>query len=216
MKLSRTIFCLLLICLLFAATGCTPGEDVPVSAGEVNIFPVSGEVLSQAQEAALSTSCRARLYFITQKGDMLSTEMKLISFGEKEKRTQYLATSLVKALIAGPSNTRLAATMPDGTTLNSVKLADGEAVVDFGGDFLSGIRNDPARSRLILASVVNTLTEFKDIDSVTILYNGKDISGIEGLETNNLVRDISVVTDIENAAADMDYTENVFLEIELE
>lgn len=216
MKLSRTIFCLLLICLLFGTAGCTSGEDAPVSAGDSSIFPVSGEVLSQAQEAALSTSCRARLYFITQKGDMLSAEMKLISFGEKEKRTQYLATSLVKALIAGPSNTRLVATIPEGTTLNSLKLSDGEAIVDFGGDFLSGIKNDTARGRLILAAVVNTLTEFKDIDCVTILYNGKDISGIGGLDTNNLSRNTDVVTDIENAAADIDYTENVFLEIELE
>lgn len=216
MKLFRIFFCLFLICAIGLSIGCSLEKDIVTSAGEDTIFPVSGEVLSDAQAAALSSSCRARLYFITQKGDMLSSEMKLISFGEKEKRAQYLATALVKALIAGPSNTRLATTLPAGTTLNSVKLSGNVAVVDFGGEFGAIQGYDKSKSNLIIMSIVNTLTEFKDIDKVTVLFNGQDISNNLGFETCNIPRDLSVVTDIDNAAAEVEYTENVFLEIELE
>ncbi|MBQ5761351.1 MAG: GerMN domain-containing protein [Clostridia bacterium] len=216
MKLFRILLCLLLVCVAGAGIGCRMDRDVTVSAGDDTIFPVSGEILSEAQSAALSTSCRVRLYFITQRGDMISPEMKLISFGEKEKRTQYLATTLVKALITGPSNTRLASTLPSGTTLNSVKLKGNVAVVDFGGEFGAIKSYDKAKSKLIIMSVVNTLTEFKDINAVTILYNGSDISDSLGFDSSNVSRDLSLVTDIENAAAEVEYTENVFLEIELE
>ena len=89
-------------------------------------------------------------------------------------------------------------------------------MVDFGGEFGAIKSYDKAKSKLIIMSVVNTLTEFKDIHAVTILYNGSDLSDSLGFDSSNVSRDLSLVTDIENAAAEVEYTENVFLEIELE
>jgi len=203
-KSIKVVLVALLAALIIMCVGCANKNTAPASTDNGTIFPVSSQVMSESQAAALKGSCRARLYFITQKGDMLSTEMKLISFGEKEKRTEVLASALIKALIAGPANTRLCSTLPEGTTLNGVKISKGTAYVDLSGNFKSGLGTD------------FTLTEFKDINYVTITVDGMDISSDIGYTLNNMERDSSIVTDIDSAARETEYTENVFLEIELE
>lgn len=215
-KSIKVVLVALLAALIIMCVGCANKNTAPASTDNGTIFPVSSQVMSESQAAALKGSCRARLYFITQKGDMLSTEMKLISFGEKEKRTEVLASALIKALIAGPANTRLCSTLPEGTTLNGVKISKGTAYVDLSGNFKSGVGTDTNKIKLIAMSITNTLTEFKDINYVTITVDGMDISSDIGYTLNNMERDSSIVTDIDSAARETEYTENVFLEIELE
>lgn len=210
-------FIILFTCIIsiLVFVGCKE-EAKQVNTDSTTIFPVSGQIMNSSQVSQISSSCRARLYFITQKGDLLSSEMKLISFGEKEKRTEYLASSIVNMLISGPSNTRLSATIPEGTKLNSVKIKNSIATVDLGGDFLAGLEANASKAELILYSITNTLTEFKDISSVTILYNGNEITVNSQIKATNMERNIEIITDIDSAAKETEYTENVFLEIELE
>ena len=123
---------------------------------------------------------------------------------------------MVNALIAGPANTRLCSTLPEGTTLNSLRISNGTAFVDFGGSFKVGLGTDVNKIKLIVMSVTNTLTEFKDINYVTVTADGDDISSDVGYTMTLMERDASIVTDIDSAAREIEYTENVFLEIELE
>ena len=118
-------------------------------------------------------------------------------------------------LIAGPSNTSLTKTIPDGTKLNSVKIKGNVAYIDFNEAFASAVKTGEDVN-LIAYSIANTLTEFKNITEVAITCEGNKIETQSGCNFSKLNRNLDLVTDIESAMPETDYSENVFLEIELE
>jgi len=84
------------------------------------------------------------------------------------------------ALLAGPTakeraaNPRLVTMISSGTTLLSVKLDGGEAIVNLSDAFLSGSGDAAVRARI--GQVVYTATQFASVDGVTIMVNGEGYS----------------------------------------
>ena len=75
--------------------------------------------------------------------------------------------------------------LPKNTEIRGMNIRDGMVIVDFNEEILN--YEDEKSERNIIAGIVYTLTEFKTVDKVTILINGKqqgklkfgtDISGI--------------------------------------
>lgn len=67
--------------------------------------------------------------------------------------------------------------LPQGTEVRGINLKEGIATIDFNDKFAS--YKDKAAERNIIASVVYTLTEFKTIDGVKILVNGKSVEKLK-------------------------------------
>ncbi len=80
---------------------------------------------------------------------------------------------------------RLASTIPEGTTLRGVAVADGIATVDLSAEFTSGGGSLSMMGRL--AQVVLTLTRFDEIDGVRFLVEGvpTTVFGGEGIIVND-------------------------------
>jgi hypothetical protein len=97
------------------------------------------------------------------------------------------ATTAVAALLAGPSGAEqsgipaISSTVPDGTRLNSISIADRVATVDLSAEFVSGGGSASMRGRL--AQVVFTLTRFETVDGVVFLVDGQptEVFGGEGV-----------------------------------
>jgi len=90
------------------------------------------------------------------------------------------AREIIRALVDGSKEGNVG-TFPEGTTVQSVKLADGLMTVSFGGGF---VKNHPGGSASELAtiySLVNSLTaNLPSVKKVRILVEGRERESIKG------------------------------------
>lgn len=76
---------------------------------------------------------------------------------------------VVKMLINGPETENLQNPIPQGTKVNKVELKNGDSIcVDLSKEFLNSAGMNS------IYSIVNTLTEFKEVNSVKILIDGEE------------------------------------------
>lgn len=212
------VICILLILAMYATVGCTRKKENDTNVGELGndeYNPVSSMTLSDAEAAALNSSVKVKVYYKTAKGDKISCETKLLQFTDKDRKADVLAGKIIEMLIAGPSNSSLVKTIPDGITLNSVKIKGNVVYIDFNEAFASALANGEDVN-FIAYSIANTMTEFKNINEVAITSGGNKIETQSGCNFSKLNRNMEIVTDLESAMPETDYSENVFLEIELE
>lgn len=207
----------LAIILIISFTGCSNSENSEINSNieqndEYN--PVSSISLSETEAASLNNSIKVKVYYKTLRGDKICSETKLLQFTNKDRKSDVLASKIVDLLLTGPSNSSLVKTLPEGSKLNSLKIKGGIAYVDFNEAFGKGL-SESNEAIFIAYSITNTLTEFKNINRVAITCNGNKIES-SACNFSNLLRNTEIVTDIESALPQTDYSENVFLEIELE
>ncbi len=110
-----------------------------------------------------------------------------------------VARAAVVALLKGPSEAErvsgLATAVPTGTTLRSLSVSGGVAVVDLSGTFASG--GGSLSMSLRLGQLVTTLTQFSGISAVRLWLDGKAATtlGGEGLIVDHPLRR----TDVEDS-----------------
>ncbi|MBR4831005.1 MAG: GerMN domain-containing protein, partial [Butyrivibrio sp.] len=77
----------------------------------------------------------------------------------------------VEQIIEGPNTDSVNSTIPPDTKVNSVDIKDGVCYIDFSSEFLSEpLDVDPS---LALYSVIDTVTEFPEVDSVVFSVDGE-------------------------------------------
>ena len=112
------------------------------------------------------------LYFQDKESKNLQVETRLIDSKELLKNP-YI--KLISLLLEGPDNENFESAIPSGTRLISV-VQDGEIlIVDVSSEFLSC--ETPEQQSNAIYSIVNTVTELKDISSVKFLIDSKEKEG---------------------------------------
>ena len=81
---------------------------------------------------------------------------------------------LIELLINGPKSEKLVKLIPDGTKLNKIEIKNDCIYIDFSNEFINGQKLGKEQEELIIKSIVNTVTELKEINSVKILIDGKE------------------------------------------
>lgn len=124
----------------------------------------------------LLSSCMrtVTLYFASLEDDQAYLVKETREVKEPEGNI-YKAT--VEELIKGPTSQDLYPTVPPDSVVNSVKLSNGLAIVDFNLRIITNYEDIPHSSTtetLAIYSIVNTLTEFEEIETVKITIEGKD------------------------------------------
>jgi germination protein M len=169
----QKIFSLILVCVVTMAvfSGCGSTDDSFVVD---ELTPASSVSLGENQAGELTDRTPYKLYFVNDQGK-LSSETRYIDNTEASKGNESLATVLVKELINGPAKgSLLEATIPQGTKVNSdVTIKDNIATVDLSKEFVDKHQGGKKNEQLTLYSIVNTLTELKDIKSVQFKIDGK-------------------------------------------
>jgi germination protein M len=95
-----------------------------------------------------------------------------------------LYKSALEELIKGPETDDLYPVIPSDVRVNSVKISDSTATVDFSKEIITNFEEIPHSSTteiLAISAIVNTLTEFEEIERVKITIEGKDSGEIDGL-----------------------------------
>lgn len=125
------------------------------------------EEISQEQERKTLVT----LYFQNKETKMLMPEARLI---DAKLLIQNPYSTLVGLLLNGPKNEKLETVIPQGTRLNGVEIKGDMAVVDLSAEFIKGAKRGAEEESKIVYSIVNTLVELTEIDSVKILIDGKE------------------------------------------
>jgi len=113
-----------------------------------------------------------------------SQAMYLVPEKRKIPQTSSLARQAVIELIKGPENSDLYSTIPEGTQINEVYIADDIAYIDLSEEIFKNHPGGSSGELMTVYSIVNTLTEIPPIKGVQIL--------VEGNETKSLVGHIDI------------------------
>ena len=212
------IIATLSVCLF----GCNRADTDGAENGE-SYSASSSLVMTDAQAESLANSMSVKMYYPTADTSGLVSEIALMEYSSKDKKLSHLASSAITQLLAGPKNTASAKNLfPEGTELESIKLKNHCAKISFNKAFAEKLPTSADELKLLVYSIVNTVTEIKDIDSVIIVSAGAEIGTLEnGFDMNaEFKRDLSIVkSNAGEASADAiadPYAEELYLDVLLE
>ena len=138
-------------------------------------------------DIALNTEDKTvlKMYFPDKNGEKLSLEYRTID----TLQALSLEKAVVSELLKGPESDKLSPAVAEGTKLLNIETKDTVCYVNFSNEFISKTSSGSTATMLSLYSVVNSLCELKNVDSVQILVNGE-----AGVEFGNFVLDIPYET----------------------
>lgn len=183
---------LLALCIMAASLFCACSQSAPVSLADDEYAPVSSLTMGEAQGSTLSGKMHFRIYYASAAGNKLVPETKLVDYDKEYKRPDALAKAMLEQMLLSPQNNKLQKTMPEGSAIISVVVAGDLASVNLNEAFYESLAASPKTSSIILASIVATLTELKEITYVSFLCEGNTptISG----NFSKITRNAAVLT----------------------
>ena len=111
------------------------------------------------------------LYFLDKETKQVMPEARLVDVIEI-LNSPY--EKLVQLLIEGPKNDKLQSVIPEGTKLLKAEI-NGECVtLDFSAELLNYNKEVENMKQHLINSIVNTLTELTEVNSVKILIDGNE------------------------------------------
>ncbi|MBE3093241.1 MAG: GerMN domain-containing protein [Chloroflexi bacterium] len=177
----KTIFSLLVIVVLvvvgylifnkFIVPVWERYTEKPIITKEV---PYKEEEIKEVQPVAIEEMVEVNLYFSDSQAMYLEPEKRKIS------QTPSLARQAVIELIKGPENSELYPTIPQGTQVNEVYIADDIVYVDLSEEIFKNHPGGSSGELMTVYSIVNTLTEILPIKGVQILVGGNEKNSLVG------------------------------------
>lgn len=141
------------------------------NSGREHVEPVNNTGSNAQPETNEKTSIV--LYFDNGKGS-LSAERREIP------KVAGIAGQTINELCRGPLDRALFSTIPKNTKLLGINIKDGLCTVNFSRDLITGHSGGSGAEYLTVYSIVNTLTQFRSIERVQILVEGKQVQTIAG------------------------------------
>ena len=111
------------------------------------------------------------LYFLEKETNELAPEARLVDIKEIIN-TPY--EKLVNMLIEGPKNEKYTKLIPDNTKLNQTYLEKDMIYLDFSSEFLNYDKEATNMKENMIDSLVKTLTQLTEVNSVKILIDGEE------------------------------------------
>lgn len=109
------------------------------------------------------------LYFSDSNAEYVVGEKRVSVLTENSSIEEMVLTELIK----GPVSEDLWSAIPEGTKLISASTKNGLCTVDFSKEFVDNSPGGTASERMVISSVVNTLTELEGVQKVQFLIDGK-------------------------------------------
>ena len=110
------------------------------------------------------------LYFLDDKTSTIQPEARQIDVKELLDNAPQ---KLINLLIEGPKSDNLIKLIPDNTRVNNVEIIGDVLYLDLSDDFIKEQNLGQEKEELIIKSIVNTVTQLNEINSVKILINGE-------------------------------------------
>ena len=123
------------------------------------------------------------LYFINSETGEIDTETRIIDANNLISNPY---KELVEQLNKGPQSTKLTKAIQDGTVINDVALNGNTVVINVSAEFLN-FQNDDNKFKII-NTIVNTLTNLKEVENVRFLIDGNENEKIMDTYTKNKIQ----------------------------
>lgn len=169
MKMTKILLGLLIVLMVFAASGCEKGSQ-----GEP-AKPAAGVSDNAAKPA--ETSMEVKLYYPNNDATKLVGIKRTIRF-KGSSSAKYRA--VIDELLKGPEDSGLVAIIPKQTKLLGVSVAGDTAKVDFDKALVNSFNGGSTGEEMLVGSIVNTLTEFPEIKKVQIVVEGRNVETLKG------------------------------------
>ncbi|SDF11821.1 GerMN domain-containing protein [Sporomusa acidovorans] len=174
----KTIRLLITAALMIVALGIT-GCDSSVPAGQQTPAVADNKASEQSQSGQNTVSVPGKtmqlvVYYATKDAMYLVPEIHKVPVNSHPARTA------IELLLAGTKNPELVSVVPEGAQLRKLSVKDHIAYADFNEKLIKKNGGGSTSEILLVGAIVNTLTEFPDIQQVQILVNGKKIETISG------------------------------------
>lgn len=111
------------------------------------------------------------LYFVNTESQKLESEARLIDSKELLREPYKV---LVGMLIKGPKDSNLESLIPQNTKVIGTELKGNCLTINFSKEFLEVDKTDPIKISNLIYSIVNTLTELKEVTSIKFLIDGEE------------------------------------------
>ena len=111
------------------------------------------------------------LYFLEKETNELAPEARLVDIKEIIN-TPY--DKLVNMLIEGPKNEKYMKLIPENTKLNQTYKEKDIVYLDFSSEFLNYDKEDVTAKKNMIDSLVKTLTQLTEVNSIKILIDGEE------------------------------------------
>jgi len=163
------------VCFMISIlAGCNVLQKIGLQKSDSDeLQPASSIVMGEEEAEKLSGKVPIRLYFANEDNTKLKLEIRYIPVSEAKKSVNNLAATIVNELINGPKSSNLKATIPKGTKLKPpVAIKSGVATVNLSKEFVDKHPGGKEAEQLTIYSIVNSLTQIKDIQKVKFLING--------------------------------------------
>ena len=149
------------------STSNTESSSNEVSSAEDNSTSRETSVTSQETENNNSSSQEVTInvYYSDQTGEYLIGEARILSGGSKY-------VDAISEMMIDPIDSSLVKRIPESTKINSVTVKDGMANVDLSKNFIDDRTVSDTVDILLIYSIVSTLTEFPDVNSVEFYIDG--------------------------------------------
>jgi len=168
---TRGILLVVLAVLVLALAGCS---DVAPNPG---IVPNNNQEQGNSPQPSSpqpQPTMQLTVYHATRDAMYLVPEIQVVA------KNDHPAQTAVELLLNEPTNKDLVQVLPKGTKLLKIQVKDHIAYVDFNNKLVKNNTGGSATEVLIVGAIVNTLTEFPEIQRVQILVEGKKIETISG------------------------------------
>jgi germination protein M len=120
---------------------------------------------SEDEDEVKNGEIAINVYYLDSMGEYLVAEARVVS---SENKYIYALNELMKL----PVDANLHRLVPDSTKINSIVVEDGLAKVDFSKEFIEDKITSDTEDNLLIYSIVNTLTEFQEVNSVSFYIDG--------------------------------------------
>jgi len=170
---TRKLLFLALMVLTLLVAACANDKTPDISKLTENT-PPSADQQAVNQPPTGQAPMRITVYHATPDAMYLVPEVHSVD------KNDHPAKTAVELLLTDPANKQLTRVLPTGTKLKNLTVRDHIAYVDFNDKIIKNNVGGSATEILIVAAVVNTLTEFPDIHKVQILVEGKTVETLSG------------------------------------
>ena len=161
--------------LLLLTAGCEetgkPGQQQKPSAATEN--PAQKQNVTVPTTPPATTQTEVKLYFPNEEGDSLGSVKVSVPVEDKY-------TAAAKELVAGTKEPGLTGIFPKGVKVLSVKVEGNLATVDFSKELTHKFIGGSTGEQMLVSALVNTMTEFPEIERVLITVEGERIETIAG------------------------------------
>lgn len=172
-----------LICLLVMSTVLLVGCDGflsgsnALSGDENSEIQPSSSLAIEGQPSAIEGKVPVRLYFADADNHVIKKEIRYIDREEASKSVNNLCGVIVNEMLMGPDVALGISTPYFGSVIMNGDVAidstAATATIDLSEDFLACGSGDEKTEKLVIYSIVNSLTEIKEIQRVKINIDGK-------------------------------------------